>query len=328
MWRNLGWKLVGAGVLVGVLSGFGLGHYFGNDLDLFNCKFEYISPVRCSQPALEKEGGYGKLETNLVAYINQQKQANGVTRVGLHFRNLRNSATVGVNANEFFYPASLFKVPVAMVYYRMAQQDASVLKQTLIAPSDFINTISQTVPAIADEIQPNQTYMVDDLIRRMLVYSDNRALSVLKQQLTKLAARNNDDDLTGQILEDLGILYQSHEGDLVVSARQYSSVMRVLYNTNFLDNEYSEKLLKILSETDFADGLAKYLPNNTKIAHKYGITRLPPSDAVQLMDCGIVYHPKVNYSACVMVEAKNYTSAQETIAGLSKIIYQEIDSRY
>ncbi len=318
----------GIGLVVGILIGFWISYSFGGDIAVSRCDYQFISPVRCFQPALEQEGGYGKLETNLTTYINQQKQTNGATRVGLHFRNLRNGATIGINSNEFFYPASLFKVPVAMVYYRMAQNDGSILKQSLTAPNNFNNMTTQTVPAVTEEIQPKQTYTVDDLIRRMLVYSDNRALSVLKQQLAKLAAQNNDDDLTGQILEDLGILYQSREGELVVSARQYSSIMRILFNTNFLDNEYSEKLLKILSETDFQDGLEKYLPDDIKIAHKYGITRLPPSKAVQLMDCGVIYHPKVSYSACVMVEAKDYDTAANIVANLSKIIYQEIDDRY
>ncbi len=288
------------------------------------CRYTMINPLRCSQPALEKEGGYGPLEKTITEYVDSKQRAGVVSRVGVHFRNLRNGATVGVNANEFFYPASLFKLPVAMAYYREAQNDSTLLGQTLTSPASF-TLPDQITPKITSQIEPNHQYSVEELIRRMLVYSDNRALDVLQKALPISANR---DSLIGEILEDMGVLYQNKNGELVISARQYSSILRILYNTNFLNSDDSEKLLTTLAQTDYAEGLRRYLPAGTVVADKYGVAKVSSRGAVHLADCGIIYHPKVDYILCVLVEGGGYSEAAEVIAEISKLTYQEVDRRY
>ena len=319
------WAIIG--LIATTAAGVGLGMVWCHQLDLrteMECGYEMINPIRCLQPALEAEGGYGSLEKTITEYVDSKQRAGVVSRVGVHFRNLRNGATVGVNANEFFYPASLFKLPVAMAYYREAQNDPTLLGKTLTSPASF-TLPEQITPKITSQIEPNHQYSVEELIRRMLVYSDNRALDVLQKTLPTSTGR---DSLIGEILEDMGVLYQNHNGELVISARQYSSILRILYNTNFLNTDSSEKLLTILAKADYTEGLRRYLPAGTVVANKYGITKALSGGVVQLADCGIIYHPKVDYVLCVLVEGRSYSEAAEVIAEISKLTYQEIDRRY
>jgi hypothetical protein len=66
---------------------------------------------------------------------------------------------------------------------------------------------------------------------------------------------------------------------------------------------------------------------NIPVAHKFGERTGFAGGVKQLHDCGIVYYPKNPYLLCIMTRGTDFTKLESTIAAVSKMVYQEFDSR-
>ena len=99
-----------------------------------------------------------------------------------------------------------------------------------------------------------------------------------------------------------------------------------MYNSSFLNSDNSEKLLEILSESSFQNGLRQGVPENIKIAHKFGEREIT-LDKKQLHDCGVIYYPSNPYLLCVMTQGKDYKELERILGHISKEVYEEFDSR-
>jgi beta-lactamase class A len=109
----------------------------------------------------------------------------------------------------------------------------------------------------------------------------------------------------------------------------YAIFFRVLFNASYLDKEYSEKAMELLAQSDFNDGLVAGLPRGVIVAHKFGERgNLPGSSDYQLHDCGIVYYPNHPYLLCVMSRGNDIQHLENSIAQVSRFVYDEIDNQY
>ena len=75
-------------------------------------------------------------------------------------------------------------------------------------------------------------------------------------------------------------------------------------------------MIGILSENKLNEGLPKYLPAGTKIAHKTGEIEGYKHDA------GIIFTPKGDYLIVVMSNTDSPYGAEERIAILSKAVFE------
>ena len=66
-------------------------------------------------------------------------------------------------------------------------------------------------------------------------------------------------------------MHKEKEGAEYFTAKNYSKVFFALLNATYLNKENSEKALELLSNTDFTQGIVAGVPNNIKVAHKFGI---------------------------------------------------------
>jgi beta-lactamase class A len=105
-----------------------------------------------------------------------------------------------------------------------------------------------------------------------------------------------------------------------MSPKSFSSVFRTLYNSSFFEWSLSEQVLNLLSQTTFTQGLVAGVPDGTVVSHKYG------ENTDELHDCGIVYHPGRPYLLCVMTRGSNVHSLEMTIAHISKMAWDFVDS--
>ena len=111
----------------------------------------------------------------------------------------------------------------------------------------------------------------------------------------------------------------------MLSAENYASFFRVLFNASYLSRSLSEKALSLLAQSDFKDGLVAGVPPGIKVAHKFGfrITGIN-GEIKQLHDCGIIYYPRHPYLLCIMTSGKSYEYLDDAIKELSRVVYQEI----
>jgi beta-lactamase class A len=119
-----------------------------------------------------------------------------------------------------------------------------------------------------------------------------------------------------------------------MSVQAYSMFLRALYNATYLNREDSERALRLLSETDFSEGIESGVPNSTLVAEKFGEVKMTDSSGVQLgkeiNNCGIVYYPDHPYLLCIMTkgEGNDIKGLESVVAGVSRIVYQGMQTLY
>lgn len=242
----------------------------------------------------------------------------------IYFRGLNSGRWIALNGNEQFHPASLLKVIVAMAHYRFAEDRPGHLDEELLFSRAQNRGISQQIP-VEQMITTGTRYTIRELIRRMIIFSDNQPLFLLAENIPL--------DELKRVYDDLGILVSNKDDprSITVSPRTYSLVFRALYGSTYLNNHDSNELLDILGKTSFDKGLIAGVPVDITVSHKFGISRpdeidLPgvakTEDRNELHDCGIIYYPDHPYFLCVMTKGDNLDSLNDVISRASDIAYK------
>lgn len=285
-----------------------------------------VGEYRYINPLLECEVAGGTLDArkqnfreSLSQAIENIKEKNHLTEAAVYFRDLNNGPAFGVDEGGEFFPASLLKVPVMMAFYRWSEQEPRLLSSEVFfeAPYDF-GVIVSIKPR--EELVPGTKYTVEELIRRMIVFSDNQALALLTARLPKERIRDLF-NLLG-VGEDVLI---DREGKLTV--KEYAGFFRILFNSSYLTREDSDQALMLLASTDYHDALPAGVAPGVTVAHKFGEAGTGTTER-QLHDCGIVYFPGHPYLACIMTRGKDTENLKDAIAEISKFIYEKIDGQY
>ncbi|MES2213910.1 MAG: serine hydrolase [Patescibacteria group bacterium] len=264
---------------------------------------------------------YKSFEQKVQDYISTAKSEGKATNVSVYFRDLVNESWAGINEDEKYAPSSMLKVSVMMAYFKNAETHPEILK-----------TLSLYKP----EIDPGQTYKPVDslssgyhtnleLIEQMIKESDNSAADILF---------SNQKDAMLKVFQDLHLPQEKDPNDIdFMSARLYSRLFRTLYNGSYLTHDLSNSALKLLSETDFNDGLVKGVPAGVTVAHKFGERTVKEnplagdSEYRELHDCGIIYHSQTPYFLCVMTKGHEFIDLESIIADISAIVYADVDQR-
>jgi beta-lactamase class A len=293
---------------------------FSKDSEEIRLKgYKYISPLlECNDNQNSGNAEYKPSKEEIINLIDNLISNKTITEASVYYRDLNNGPWFGINEKELFTPASLGKLPVMIAFYKWAESDPSILNKKLKFEKDY-NPENPYYKGL-DSIKKSETYSINELIKRMIVNSDNNALFLLT------------DNLPGEklikVYSDLGIETPKDENDInFISVKNYAALFRVLFNASYLNADLSEKALKILATIDFKNGINKGVPKNISIAHKFGERKID-EDNKQLHDCGIIYYPKHPYLLCIMTRGSDFESLTDFIGKTSRIIYRQIDSKF
>jgi beta-lactamase class A len=301
-----------------LIIGTGLGYYVHDAVDE-RCEKAYVyinAHVVCHDPPVIKKTGYAELQRKLETFIDQEISGGKATEVAIYFRDLDNGPVFGINETADFAPASLLKLPLALMFLTEGERNPSILETKLLGVQSE-GSLEQHFPS-SQKINTTQPYSVSELLRRMLNYSDNDAYAVLY-------AAANKDRLKETFLE-LGFIDSSRITDETLSVRRYAAIFRALYNSSYLNAELSERTLRWLSMSDFKQGLIAGVPEDVVVAHKFG-ERLTEDGVKQLHDCGIIYYPDNPYLLCVMTRGLDFDTLATIIGAVSQEVYNEVDAR-
>ena len=244
----------------------------------------------------------------------QKYVAENPYRIGVYFEYLTTGTSIGVNEKESFVPASLLKTPLAMGVYKNYE------KKTITPNQVLTLTDEQKDPRFGNlwKQKSGTKLTVNETLRQLLIYSDNTAQELLLKLLTGVEIDNVFDALDIPKTRDAAT-------NPVVTAKNYSSILRCLYLACYLTKEDSNELLTILTKTMFNDKLPAGGPPNIAVAHKIGVAESSSSSSV-FTDCGIIYYPRRPYVLCVMIQSDEQR-ATEVIKNISKITYDFIHNQ-
>lgn len=227
--------------------------------------------------------------------------------ISIYYENINSGANISINKDLRLFPASLSKLVQAILIMRKIEISKMTLDQELKAlPSDISSDSGNLYQTIGD-----RSISVDELLKELLVNSDNTAQNIFKHYL------DFSDYADFQNKTGLQDLYNS-EG--FISAKEYTRILRVLYTSNFLEPENSEKILKLMAESKFKEYLSQGIPEDVVFAHKYGENK----DYSIFADSGIVYVPNKPYFISVIIKGKD--SGIET-RNWAKSLMKEISTR-
>lgn len=283
-------------------------------------EYRYINPLlECEVADGTIDARKQNFQDDLDQFIQRLKKEKNLSEAAVYFRDLNNGPAFGVDETGEFFPASLLKVPVMMAYYRWSEQEPGLLTREILfeAPRDFGVSIAIKP---REELEPGKTYSLEELIRRMIIFSDNQSLALLTARLPNEHLR----DLFGLLGVGDDVLVDS-QGKLTV--KEYAGFFRILFNSSYLSRENSERALQLLASTDYADALSAGIPSGIVVSHKFGEAGTAATER-QLHDCGIVYFPNHPYLACIMTRGTNLDSLKQSIVDISRFIYNKIDEQY
>lgn len=203
----------------------------------------------------------------------------------IYFEVLNTGANISVNPDLQILPASLTKLPLGMIAMKKVEKgEWTIDKEFTVLPKDIDTTSVSKEPLIS-----GKNYSVETLLEKMLQESDNTAFNIFNRNIT----REEYDSIT----ENIG-LDQLFTREGKISAKEYSRLLRSLYYSSYLNEQYSQRLLEMLANSSIQELLVKGLPDGVKFAHKWGIN----GQEKVFSDSGIVYLENRPYLISVMVQ--------------------------
>jgi beta-lactamase class A len=256
----------------------------------------------------------------LLNFLDLRKELRSQTKpygdsFGFFFEYLPTGTTIGVNEKNEFFAASLFKVPVTMAYYKFLERTNSIedLDKELTVESDDVDTQWGSLWKLG----PGSKIKMSEVIRLTLEESDNTAARMI-------AERVQDQDFS-DVYQGLDIDLKTASGGAVLTAKNYTSILKALYFSSVLNRDNSNQILDYLSKSNFNDQLVAGVPKDIKVAHKIG-EYVDENGKTAYMDCGIVYVPRRPYSLC-MISVSDEKTAAERMSDLSRSVYQYVATK-
>jgi beta-lactamase class A len=254
------------------------------------------------------------------ALIAEKLQDEEATFVAVYFRDLHNGNWFGIRDQEPFSPENQLKIPLMIAYFKRAEANPLVLRKKLA----FMDSgVRNEAAALGPQrpLEQGRSYTVNDLIFRMVAYSDDNAYALLEHNLP--AKYRN------RIYTDLYVNYEPNKKDDLISLSAYASFFRVLFNSSYLSEEMSEKALRYLSRTSFRKGIAAGIPPDIDLAAKAGERTVGQTadgaPLLQLHEFGIIYHPGRPFLLGVTVRGTDYDELASVIRDITRLIYTEVD---
>ncbi len=277
--------------------------------------FHFTNPLLGFEVTDQKElDEFKPLEQTInqkVSVLNQDGQQH---LVSVYVRDLNSGRWTGVNEDETFTPASLMKVPVMLTYLKQTETNPNFLSTKFTITQDDLDTSPQDIPP-TQGAKLGESYAISDLLKFMIVYSDNVSLKSLFNHI--------DPKTLVELFQTIGINPPEVGTNFVISPKNYSFFFRLLYNATYLSPTESEFALNLLSQSDFQSGLSKNIPKDIPIAHKFGeaAVQINGTNSYELHDCGIVYVPQHPYFLCIMTRGTDKNQLEDNISQLSETIF-------
>lgn len=219
-------------------------------------------------------------------------------------KNFKNGQEYHINENKQFSSASLYKLWVMALAFEKIKAGTLKEDEVLTMTTDDLDRIQEILPRGAGNISMS----VQEALERMITVSDNDAAILLyshmgHEEVTSYLANNGFND-------------SAFTSPPQTSAKDISDFYEKLYKGAVVDRQYSDRMLALLSRQRISDKLPKYLPEGVKIAHKTGELGNFEHDA------GIISSAGGDYIIVVLTQASDPKVGSETVAKLSKAVYQ------
>lgn len=237
--------------------------------------------------------------------------------VGIFIKDMWTGKTIRINSEKMFPSASLVKIPIMAAVFQ-AEEDG------LLEFSDEIMLRWRHKVWAKHGLYKKRVgtkYTTLDLVKRMIITSDNTATNMLVEKLGFGYINRNfvnfglsNTDLRRGIME---LKWRKRGIDNYTTAEDMAFLLEEIYHKRLVTRKASGKMLDILKMQRVNDRIPYLLPDNIDIAHKTGSLR----DTIS--DVGIVFTSKGDFIICVLtLNSQNWKTAKKFIRKIADYTYR------
>ena len=308
-----------ASFIIGGIATWGAEYLLNHDQATDNCQyeldtddhFEWVKPLLFAEPKCESQE-HQDLKLSIENTIDSLVAAGTLDRASFYWRDFDKGNWIGVHPEQEYHPGSLLKLGAFYNILQQASQDTTLLNQRLTYHKTEEKIPAQTFSK--KSIGEGQSYSIMELLEYMVAYSDNYATSLLHNVMSYPKYL--------QIFSSLHLpLPDGSNPNYSVTASQFSNFFKVLYNGTFLNPSMSELAIKLLMKCDFDQGMVAGLPQDTKIAHKFGEWGNREGQH-ELHEMAIIYLGNKPYLLTIFTSGKELKQLSPSLAVLTKKTHQ------
>lgn len=227
---------------------------------------------------------------------------------GIYIKNLETGEEITINEDVDFYPASIYKLPLAiLILKKIEDEELSLSDKFVVQSEDIAYNYDPLASYVGREVE------LSTILQLLIENSDNTAQRLLVNHVI-----GSYEEYNLQIKNILGL--NSFQGDfesLTTTPRQVGQLLENIYNIKYLNSKYNSYLIDLLSNTseNFNDRIVAGVPNDITVAHKIGQL----DDIYQ--DAGIVYG---NYPYIIVFlneKILSYDVASSKIIQISNLVW-------
>lgn len=228
------------------------------------------------------------------------KNLSGV--YGFEVVDLATGSKFGLHQTEEFQAASLIKLPVMAMMFEQAEE-----KRISLSTKHSLTEEEKVAGSGSLYYEPAGTVITNrELIEYMGKQSDNTAFNI--------AVNTFGESKVEEYIYDLGMRDTSIETNMT-TIRDISSFFRKLWELRIVEENYRDEFLDYLTDTTYENHLAKGIPEDIRVAHKYG------AELHVINDAGIVFTENP-FIVVIMSKGIVESEANAIFPELSRLIYE------
>lgn len=261
-----------------------------------------------------------RARVDIERYLGNLAVLDPTAEVSVYARDLFSGSWIGIDEERPFQPASLMKI--AVLFYSLARMDAdaTLRARALVYPGPDAMTSPDNMyeRPESERMVPGTAYRFEELLERMVLYSDNHAKDLLMTDVDPADVE--------QFMQVIGVPKRIEGDRAVMDPRSYALYFRILYNSSVFSRLSSEYALELLRQATWEKGMRSSLPPQIPIASKFGLY-FDPADrdsGLQLHECGIVYAPDGPYVLCIMTRSlrRSPDEMAAVLADISRLVWE------
>lgn len=223
------------------------------------------------------EKDYDAFENKLKNLLKSHK---GTFAIAL--KNMDDGKSILINENEVFHAASTMKTPVMIEFFKKINEGKISSDDSLLINNEFSSIVDGSKFELSsfddsdEDIYENlgKYISTDKLVYDMITRSSNFGTNLLIDYLNAEDVNNTMKNIGAKNMKvlrgvgdlkafDLGLINTTTAADLL-------KIYEKLAMGEIVNNESSNKMIRILKDQVYNDIIPKYLPEKVEVAHKTG----------------------------------------------------------
>ena len=233
----------------------------------------------------------------------------------IFIKNLSTGECISINTDLVVPSASIIKLFIMGAAFQSVQEDLFTLHQRIT-----VNEKDKVSYSIISLLETDHTYSIQDLIKLMIIQSDNTATNLLISLLSMeyinsfINKQGMEHTILARKMMDLTARENGFENYTTVS--DVSKFLNLIYGGKVVNPYYSESMVDIMSKQLDDSMMKREMSGEIHIAHKTGDLPFIKHDA------GIVYTSSGDYIFTMFTwNEKDDISGKKLIGTLSKSVY-------